>query len=75
LETLDPDTQHSFCCDFELAQEAMRSGITAQRVATRTVSHWQQLKNGDPKYDNFSIGHHTTWMRIWPFHKWRWNGL
>jgi hypothetical protein len=38
-------------------------------------SHIRARKNGDPKYDNFSIGHHTIWTRIWPFHKWRWSGL
>jgi hypothetical protein len=36
---------------------------------------WAMTQNGDPTYDNFSIGHHTTWTRIWPFHKWQWNGL
>jgi hypothetical protein len=40
LETLDPDTQHSFRRDFELAQEAVRSGVTAQRAASADT-HWE----------------------------------
>jgi hypothetical protein len=39
---LDPDTQNSFRRDFELAEEAVRSGITAQCVAG-THAHWQLL--------------------------------
>ena len=40
METLDPDTQHSFRRDFELAQEAVRSGVTAQRAASADT-HWE----------------------------------
>ena len=46
-----------------------------QQNGKSTQSHTRARKNGDPKYDNFSIGHHTIWTRIWPFHKWQWNGL
>ena len=40
METLDADTQHSFRRDFELAQEAVRSGVTAQRAASADT-HWE----------------------------------
>ena len=37
---MDADTQHSFRRDFELAQDAVRSGVTAQRAAGADT-HWQ----------------------------------
>ena len=37
---MDADTQHSFRRDFELAQDAVRSGVTAQGAAGADT-HWQ----------------------------------
>ena len=54
----------------KLKTDRPRKQTTPKRKSKKVAT-----KHGDPKYDNFSIGHHTTWTSIWPFHKWRWNGL